>query len=47
MLCKPVFIIHGRVKAYNGVQKQRLKSGRGTCITILHKHEVSSLSTDK
>ena len=53
MLCKPLFIVHGRVKAfktYTGVQKQKflsLKSGHGARIMRLHKRKVSSLSADK
>ena len=52
MLCKPLFIIHGRVKAkdlYWSTKTKHLssKSGRGTRIMRLHKCEVSSLSVDK
>ena len=50
MLRKPLFIVHGRVNSYTGVQKtKRLssKSGRGTRITRLYKREISSLSADK
>ena len=53
MLRKPLFIVHGKVKAfktYTGVQKTKhlsSKSGRGTRILRLHKGEVSSLSADK
>ena len=53
MLRKPLFIVHGRVKAfydlYWSAKTKRLcsKSGRGARITRLHKREASSLSADK
>ena len=53
MLCKSLFIIHRRVKAflklYWSTKTKHLssKNGHGTCITRLHKREVSSLSTNK
>ena len=53
MLCKPLFIVHGRIKVFKDLywstKTKRLssKSGRGTRITRLHKHKVSSLSADK
>ena len=52
MLCKPLFIIHGRVKAfkaYTGVQNEvpQLKNGHRTCITRLYKREVSRLNANK
>ena len=53
MLCKPRFIVHGRVKAFQNLYRSTKtkhlssKSGRGTLTTRLHKREASSLSADK